>query len=705
MNAATEAADPAPGGGHWTCGQWAAALADYFFPAELAGQPALLCLDDEAAAAIRGTDPAAAVADLASAVRSWLSPDDTDPLSRFYRSLAPWRTSGAALVPPFLPLLALSVLAASRMATSEGIAPHNYYRRLREVLGLPQTGARVPGYDETMSYLWAGLVYWLDTVNGGRRGLSAIDTDPPPHIRHIGAALSQAELRQSDRQKLGGFFRYLRLAPGDSVEGDELLNYFRAWAATAHLSAGARRAAQDPEAAIRLKRILTADLATWDGRERDRSGRTVVGLAVTLSLRHPPSLGLAAERPPSSASTPEVLRARLPTGQEVELRPLTDRWFEPLDISPGDAGLRLGLQMNTERVAFVLGGASCFVFTEDEELDCLVSVRSAPVLRPCAALVEAAYRSETLRLLASAEPGWREIAVRGALPAGWALFAGIEMGALPAAPVPPALAALVPSAGTRVSLENGLRLPRGTDAYLTGGEPDVWMPGEEPHAVEVDGIAVLPDTAGRARLSLVGLAEGAHTVRIGPASRTFRSLRSTGLTRPSPEHRLAMRLTMDRARSAVGGYVSAEPRSLPPRGEVWVEGLVASGAPEDLPSPPRTPLRLRIGPSEYILAGAHPGEVVRIPTLPAPEWARRAGLIWNFDEAAPAFEPVWIFARWPDRWRVKLTAGVHPAAPMTGGSELLAAWRGAFTLGCFPDDGDAAAAELWDLYLDAADVL
>jgi hypothetical protein len=42
---------------------------------------------------------------------------------------------------------------------------------------------------------------------------------------------------------------------------------------------------------------------------------------------------------------------------------------------------------------------------------------------------------------------------------------------------------------------------------------------------------------------------------------------------------------------------------------------------------------------------------------------------------------------------------------VTGDRELLAAWRGAFTLGCFPEDGDVAAAELWDLYLDAADAL
>jgi len=89
--------------------------------------------------------------------------------------------------------------------------------------------------------------------------------------------------------------------------------------------------------------------------------------------------------PPSSASTPEVLRARLSTGQEVELRPLTDRWFEPLDISPGMQDSAMAFTMNTERVAFVLSGASCFVFTEDDELDCLVSgqerPRSAPLRR------------------------------------------------------------------------------------------------------------------------------------------------------------------------------------------------------------------------------------------------------------------------------------------------------------------------------------
>jgi hypothetical protein len=692
--------------GHWTCVEWAHGIADYFFAPGMGGLPAPLSLDDDAAAAIRGLEAGAAAEDLARAVRSQLRPGTDNLFWRFCSLWSDWRLAGCSDVPPYLPLLGVAVLAASRMEASAGVSPTNYYRRLRELLRLPAVHHPIPGYDQTMPDLWQGLAHWLDSVHGGARGRSSIDFAPDAHVRYIGSALSQAELRRSDRQRLGAFFRYLRLAPGDAVDPEELLSYFRAWAPTTPLSPGARRAAQDLRSAERLRQILAADLAGWDGRERDSTGRTVAALAVTLSLRYPPTLRLAAER---TAGSPEVAAVVLPGGRAVRLAALTDRWFEPIAYPPSDKELREGLRIGGDAISFTLPGSDCFVLCEDDELGCLASVRTAPAMRPCAALIHDSRRSDAMKLLQGAATGWRERSSGAALPTGWFLITGIEIGAVPD-DLPPGFEALIPKPGTRISLVGGLRLPRGGDCYLTGGEPDVFVPDPEALACQVDGQPAEPDASGRIPLSRLGLAEAPqHTVTVGPATRTFRSLHSTGLLCPQPSTRLAVRLAANGSRYTAGGWAGPAHGATPPAGEVWVEGMLASGSPDTLPAPPRAPLRLRSGPAEYLVVGASPGDLLRVPVLRPPAWATRAGLVWNFDEAECPFEPVWILARWAtgphSGWQVHLAVARQPGELATGDRALLAAWRGAFTLGCYPDEADPQAVELWDAYLDAADTI
>ncbi|MDA8332204.1 MAG: hypothetical protein M0027_13590 [Candidatus Dormibacteraeota bacterium] len=701
-----EATDPvgAPGGPQprWGYAEWARALADYFFTPDLAGQPAPLSLDDETAAAIRRLPAPDAGAELASTVRAMLRGNGEDPFSRFNESWRQWKAAGATAIPPFLPLLGVAVLAASRMEASKGVAPHNYYWRLRQLLGLPLTRAAVPGYDDAMPDLWAGLAHWLDDINGGDLGLSTVDMAPPQHIRYIGAALSQVELRRSDRQKLGQFFRYLRLAPGDAVEPGELLSYFRVWAETAHLSAGARRASRDPAAEARLSGILASDLRNWDGRERDSEGRPVGNLALTLSLRYPPALGFVAER---IRDSPAELQCRLASAGSVTLRALTEGWYEPLPVRPSDAQLRGGLRLEGEGYSFVMKGGRCFVFAEDDELGCLVSQRSAPVLRDCAVLIEATLRPQAEAFLRSWARNWREIAVHGAIPSGWTVFAGVRLAPSSLPPPAPELSCLVPSAGTRISLENGLRLPRGSSCYLTGGEPDVWLPHGETGPVRVDGSETVPDAAGRVQLSGLGLPEGAHTLQIGPATRAFRSMRSLGLLRPIPGARVVLRLGADGTGWVFRGYHATGQPETPAEHEVWVQGVLTEGVPGSLVGSGNPAFRLRAGADEYILVGARPGEVMQVPVLPPPAWAAAAGLCWNFDEVYPPFVPVWVLAHWPHHWRAHLAQAVRPGERATEDPAKLAAWRDAFTLGCYPEASEDGAEELWDAYLDVADAL
>ena len=96
---------------------------------------------------------------------------------------------------------------------------------------------------------------------------------------------------------------------------------------------------------------------------------------------------------------------------------------------------------------------------------------------------------------------------------------------------------------------------------------------------------------------------------------------------------------------------------------------------------------------------------MQVPVLPPPAWAAAAGLCWNFDEVYPPFVPVWVLAHWPHHWRAHLAQAVMPGQRATEDPAQLAAWRDAFTLGCYPEASEDGAEKLWDAYLDVADAL
>ena len=81
-----------------------------------------------------------------------------------------WKIAGAADTPPFLHLLAVCVLGATRMGTGE-VAPHNYYYQLRELLHIDEPGTP-RGFADSLDYLWSLYTWWLDDLLRGERGLS-----------------------------------------------------------------------------------------------------------------------------------------------------------------------------------------------------------------------------------------------------------------------------------------------------------------------------------------------------------------------------------------------------------------------------------------------------------------------------------------------------------------------------------------------------
>jgi len=394
---------------------WAKRLCRHFFHPRNAGAAVTFFVDDELLSRLAGTsDVAEAVDDLVSAVRGRLGPEGDGMFNRVHRDCLRWERTDPSSCPPSLPLLAVTVLAAARMARSGTIAAHNYYARLRELLRLPGRG--MPrGYDAAVPAMWLRLDWWLKEHHQGALGRSTIREHP--FYRNIGYALSQALFRESDRRQLSEFYRSLRLRPGDSVDPAELLAYFERWAPRSSLSHGAKHMAEDPRYVQQLGEILATTFAAWDGRVRDSAGRQVTAVLVTLHTWPRPALGLAAECPPGFPS-PAV--AKLPGHGDVSLLSADGGWLPEIGLPVTAELLHEGVRLVADGFALELKPAPAVPLRQDYRLGCWTSTAQLVPLEPQWLLVAESHRGEVLDYLRrNARPGWRELG--RVAPPGWFL--------------------------------------------------------------------------------------------------------------------------------------------------------------------------------------------------------------------------------------------------------------------------------------------
>jgi hypothetical protein len=131
-----------------------------------------------------------------------------------------WYQQGKIGVPPFIGILSVCVLAASRMNNSEGVTSGNYYYRLRELLRDEENiekGA-IKHFKETEK-LWEYLDNWLIELNGELGYTNVFQFGQ----RYIGYPRSQCLIRESDRKDLYDFFLWSGFSPiNKDVEKNEL---------------------------------------------------------------------------------------------------------------------------------------------------------------------------------------------------------------------------------------------------------------------------------------------------------------------------------------------------------------------------------------------------------------------------------------------------------------------------------------------------
>lgn len=645
---------------------WHEVLSAEFFGEAHALRSTVLYLDDEIErelATLNGIEHG-----LAQAVAeelNWVVPER--PLfQRIQLACRAWAVDGSTEPPPSLPVLALSVLAATRMASSDGMLKTNFYGRWIQLFG-EQSGSyranKLVHEFSDVAEMWEELHTWLEQT-GGLYGTSTVSTGDP--YWKIGYPISQALVRGADRQILTRFFAATRLKPNNpnQVSGRELLRRLRVWTSGRDRGLSHRLldemegAAETDEALITsLLRRLADD---WDGtlHEPERGHRRRAhGLRLVVANQGGRTEWLAE----AVDGLPEA-QVSLPGGRTFALRREYGDVYgglETLQPSPQQLANGVRLEGDTLVLEWVpqdvvllrmhphLGEWVSTEYFEPGEQHWILAADTA--VHDVRTMVDA-LGTRKAREAAGPVAGWRLLkGVRAVSSRG--LTRTLDRGGAH-------VHVLEPQVRQRTELSGGLRIAPEYRAgagvaghYLRGGAPDLRLPAGEPpdRLVEVvlDGRTEKLRADPRIPFPLwrIPLDEGEHQVGTAQSGELFTLHDGLHEGLPPGTGSLGYR--------CVGGM--AEQRLA----EVGaVESAICGACIPDPGALPRTEL-VRSDVLEAVLIDPR-GRVLKERQRSAPTWMRQRGL--PEDVLTPCLEVevpdgyVWLVYRTATRWSVRALA-------------------------------------------------
>lgn len=249
-------------------GAWNRALTSAFFRPGMANRPVYLCIDRSVlahVAADNGLPTTEPVESLTDAVCRHVHGEP--PLRWWVEAGFGWRKAGHPGKPPFVAMLAITVLAAT--LSDEVANIRSYYRTLRSLLRLAPGVDAPKEFDSDVQQLWIWLREWLV---GDHRGALGLPTAyPAAGWSNVGWAMSQTVLSPLDRAKLPVFFTAIGATAGEHVDGELLATKLTTWAGgSVHLSRRLNQALTDPARQPMLAQALAGELANWDGQVTNR---------------------------------------------------------------------------------------------------------------------------------------------------------------------------------------------------------------------------------------------------------------------------------------------------------------------------------------------------------------------------------------------------------------------------------------------------
>lgn len=540
------------------------ALAEMLFGSDKAGKPAYVLPEAEVLTTVLtrvgapADDPRR---ELARIVRStlYLDPEDegTGPL-RWHVIRSRQHSRRRQEIPPSLSLLAVLSMAADVMHASEGMSAANYYGRLMDLLDVPTTRqTRVQQhYMARAEELWLSLNRWLEVWEGER----GVPTAYAVSTRYVGLPMSQALVRQRDRQVLPEIFWEEGLPPGFRMAASDMEQILNLWVSRAPspLSQPLRTLWTNAPARERIVQVACLELESWSGQHREGDGPSPAGMRRSGALRLLAFLRTFPKRMLElNLSVPRV-------GEEGEVPVLCMQGGDgtvELPLAPGPMStLRLssttGVDFGSlvgDKLVGTLAGAIAPVermprrvvpLRWDELQGCHVEVERVELGDDTLLLVVHEIRAKVDTLLGSvARPGFHYLADIPGLPAGWFLYRDVQVLDSFEGQVHMDLLPLLPRARTSLVLSGGFALPGRLRKWSSLDPPEVraTAAGAETIRIQVDRGTTLGDRVWSATLeggvaiaplSPLELADGEYLVTMNvdgarkPAATSLLRLRS-----------------------------------------------------------------------------------------------------------------------------------------------------------------------------------
>jgi hypothetical protein len=637
--------------------EWNEAVAAVIYPFVDDSRPVYMDLPDKTLQKIadeagHAGDPKAG---LVAAVRACVATGSEFWLRPLVRRQMQWfEEEPDEVPPPCLAYLAVTVLAAEEMGSAgSGLAHNAYYPRLARILDVGEDGEAVRGqYSTWAEYLWRSVNRWLERLEGAR----GLPTAYALSFRYVGLPISQALVREADRQRFPPFFAQYGLAPGAEVSPNDIEPFMGAWIADTSSSAnGHLRSVWHSGGRERLAGIAAVELANWDGVTGlddpsvvETSNRALVlanmrsgfmGSSLELSLSVQPRAGLPDQRLEVLAEDGKWLPVTFAPAAAGRWRTHESANFDVFSVLEGTVRLREP-GGHPEAPEFTRHPRPLVPLVFDESQSAYVEQERPQLGVDCLILVRATGRAGK-RFLADevesvlgtcARPGFSRATDLDGVPQGWVLFRDVQLFRSPASG---RFNELIPLARNQLTLAGGLRIPSRIRKWSTLKPPEIRAVIQSENAARVE--LAEADSASReilaswstddgalvAPLENLGLDDGDFVVSLfeGDAKTPLQqaTLRLRSADTPDPGWALTTRLTysMGGDNGPIGALTASEGFDEP-----LVDGALAVGdndvSPtlaadsrvewnEERPQPVRsTAIKIgEVSPDSCVVTGAH----------------------------------------------------------------------------------------------------
>ena len=484
--------------------RWNLAIADVVFTRDAAGKPVYLDLEDGVLDEIRkvaepeATDPAATLVDVVKGTLA-LRDGPADVLRGHLRRLKRWHEGSMIEPPPTLALLAMLSLVAETMHEGGGMKPHNFWGRFEELLNLKgkqldwfrNAYRKQIGETPASTELWESLNDWLEMLEGER----GLPTAHPIGHDHIGFPLSQALVRQTDRDHFANLFALNSLPPRSTLPAFDMETLIAEWISRKPCPASntlEKLWTTSPDARARITDVALLTLESWDGtssiKMKAGASPTVIDLVRTrVVMRSFPSTRVdisfvVPARTEEEVESVEVLDASGLALGSIDLVPVASGYLGLADPASIDVGSFLGGEARLRRPHTTQPlrrrARRVVPLRYDDLIQSFVECERVQLGEESLLLVRAELALQTSEVLSVvARPGFmHRVEIPGA-PAGWHLFEGVQV--LSSIPVEMRskirvdLNVLQPIATSQVVLQGGLRLPGNIAKWSSSIPPEL----------------------------------------------------------------------------------------------------------------------------------------------------------------------------------------------------------------------------------------